>query len=64
MLDLPVGMDVDEGRMKNREKRPDDIFILVKEYICSVQLAQNPLLALPAEARETFPMTTSRHKLQ
>lgn len=62
VLDLPIGMDLNEGSRRNREKMPDDIFVVVKQYICSVQLAQPPMLVLTSESRATFPLTTSSDK--
>lgn len=51
---------MDEGTNRNRAKNDDDVFVLVKEYICSETLRQRPLLALTAESRLTFPLTTNR----
>lgn len=58
--DIPDCFDLDEGTNKRREKQADDVFVLVKEYISSVELRQPPLLALTAESRPSFPMTTTR----
>lgn len=35
-----------------------DVFVMVKEYISSVDLAQQPLLVLTHQHRNTFPLTT------
>ena len=59
LADIPPEIELREGKKRNHEKRPDDVFVLVKEYICSLELRQPPMLALPAESKLTFPLTTS-----
>lgn len=59
LTDIPAALDVNEGSKRNREKKPDDVFVLVKEYISSVELRQPPLLAMTSESRASFPLTTS-----
>lgn len=59
MADIPDHYETDEGTRSRRAKHPEDIFCLVKEYICSPDLRQQPLLVLTHEDRQTFPLTTS-----
>lgn len=60
LTDLPDHLDQDEGTKCRRPRSPDDIFVLVKEYISSTELRQPPLLVLTAESRLSFPLTTNR----
>lgn len=53
--DLP-DVEIEEGRARHRPISDDDVFILVKEYICSPALGQKPLLCLPAEAAQSYPL--------
>lgn len=47
--------------MCRREKRDNDTFIMVKEYISSSELRQPPLLVLREEDKATFALTTDRN---
>ena len=57
--DLPHHYQPDEGTHRNRVKRDGDVFLLVKEYISSTELRQNPLLAMTAESAASYPLTTN-----
>ena len=56
--DLP-DVEVEEGRKRNRPKHDGDVFVIVKEYICSLEMRQKPFLCLPAESKANFPLTTN-----
>ena len=58
--DLPENYETNEGTNSRRAKHPDDILVLVKEYIASANLAQLPLLVLTPESRQVFRLSTDR----
>ena len=58
--DLPDSYETNEGSNSRRAKHPDDILVLVKEYIASANLAQLPLLVLTPESRQAFRLSTDR----
>lgn len=60
LKDIPTNYEFDEGTNRRREKHPDDVFALVKEYISSTTLRQPPLLVLTAECKQSFLLTTDR----
>lgn len=60
LKDIPTNYEFDEGTNRRREKHPDDVFVLVKEYISSTTLRQPPLLVLTAESKQRFLLTTDR----
>ena len=59
--DLPANYEVDEGTNHRRAPHPLDVFVMVKEYISSVDLAQPPLLVLTHQHRSSFPLTILSH---
>lgn len=59
LTDLP-DLEIDESRQTRRAKHDDDTFVITKEYICSVQLRQKPLLCMLAEDVGTYPLLTDR----
>ena len=59
MSDLP-DVEIDEGKWVQRAKHEDDTFVIVKEYISSVEMRQKPLLCQLAEHAVTYPLLTDR----
>ncbi|CAE7889335.1 unnamed protein product [Symbiodinium microadriaticum] len=57
MRHLPQSYELDEGwGNSGRVKQGDDIFVLVKEYICSTELRQQPMLVLKKEVANMCPL--------
>ena len=53
-------MEVNEGSKTRRPKHDNDVVALVKEYICSQALRQEPLLVSCAEDVGKYPLLTNR----
>ena len=53
LTDLPHSYELNEGwGNSGRVKQGDDVFVLVKEYICSAELRQDPMLVLKKEVMD------------
>jgi len=61
LQDVPEAFETNEGTNHRRAKSPHDVFVIVKEYISSTQIAQQPLLAQTEENKLTFPLVTTRN---
>ena len=56
LTDLPRSYELNEGwGNSGRVKQGDDVFVLVKEYICSAELRQDPMLVLKKEVMDLYP---------
>ena len=57
LTDLPHSYELNEGwGNSGRVKQGDDVFVLVKEYICSAELRQDPMLVLKKEVMDLYPL--------
>ena len=64
LKDLPEQFELQEGRDRRRAKDPQDVFVMVKEYISSTEMRRLPMLVLTPSHRATFTLTTDRYLFQ
>ena len=57
-------MEINEGRKNRRARNDNDVVVLVKEYICSSELRQQPMLVTCAEDVDKYPLVTNSFSLR